>query len=273
MKILGISFSFRDKGNTDILVNAALRGAAAAGAEVEFIKAKDFNIENCRGCLSCVYKGKCPIQDDLYKFIDIAKSADGIVVGAPTYLFGPTGKVKTMIDRSLTISPFLEEMDPAKKLGITISVAGNSLWNPLGNEILNQFILSYGFGVYDFIAGYAPGPGEVLLNDNLLENTYNLGRDLVLALKKEKEIPKAKDNQCPYCKSSLVKFEKDKVYCAFCLAPAKVVEGKLIFEENYEAFWTKKHRIDHINSWIIPSRDRFLAKLKDIKEKAKQLNL
>ncbi|GAV23806.1 NAD(P)H-dependent oxidoreductase [Carboxydothermus pertinax] len=273
MKILGISFSARDKGNTDILVNTALRGAASVGASIEFIKAKDLNIENCRGCLSCVYKGKCPISDDLYKFIELVKSANGIVAGAPTYLFGPIGKVKTMTDRSLAISHFLEKIDPEKKFGITISVAGNPLWNPLGSEILNQFILSYGFSLYDFLAGYAPGPGEVLLNDELLENTYRLGKELVLALRKEKEPPKAQENQCPYCKSRLVKFEEGKIYCAICLAPAEIRDGKLSFAANYEPFWTKNHRINHINDWIIPSRDRFLSKIKDIKEKAKQLNI
>jgi multimeric flavodoxin WrbA len=53
MKILGISGSPRAKGNTDILVQEALKAASEMGADQEFIAISGKNIKPCNGCATC----------------------------------------------------------------------------------------------------------------------------------------------------------------------------------------------------------------------------
>lgn len=65
MKVLGIVFSPRRNGNTEILVREALKGAEEVGAETELITTRDYKINPCDGCESCYETGKCHINDDM----------------------------------------------------------------------------------------------------------------------------------------------------------------------------------------------------------------
>jgi multimeric flavodoxin WrbA len=53
MKILGISGSPRAKGNTDILVQEAMKAASEMGAEQEFIAISGKKIKPCYACGTC----------------------------------------------------------------------------------------------------------------------------------------------------------------------------------------------------------------------------
>ncbi|MDD5616543.1 MAG: flavodoxin family protein, partial [Candidatus Methanoperedens sp.] len=64
MKIVGISGSPRTKGNTDILVQEALKAASELGAKTEFIALSGKKIKPCNGCGTCrtdKSKGICAI--------------------------------------------------------------------------------------------------------------------------------------------------------------------------------------------------------------------
>lgn len=53
MKILGISGGTRNGAN-DCMCKEALLAAKAEGAEIEFIRLTDLNIQHCTGCKACV---------------------------------------------------------------------------------------------------------------------------------------------------------------------------------------------------------------------------
>jgi multimeric flavodoxin WrbA len=55
MRILGISLG-QKLGNNEILVKEALKGAEAQGAEVAFLRTRDFDIKPCTGCNACVMR-------------------------------------------------------------------------------------------------------------------------------------------------------------------------------------------------------------------------
>ena len=54
MKILGVSCSPRKKGNTVILMEETLRGAAEHGANTELFSVSGKDIRGCDGCYSCL---------------------------------------------------------------------------------------------------------------------------------------------------------------------------------------------------------------------------
>jgi multimeric flavodoxin WrbA len=65
MKVLGICCSPRKGGNTETLVNEALKGAKQEGAETELYSVSGKHIEPCDGCRACARTGICHIEDDM----------------------------------------------------------------------------------------------------------------------------------------------------------------------------------------------------------------
>jgi multimeric flavodoxin WrbA len=100
MKILGICASPRGPQSTTLqLVQAALNGAKAVGAEVELVDVCKLEIKYCNACQACFKNGKCVHKDDFQELFNKILSADGIVWGSPNYFHTVTAQMKTLIDR------------------------------------------------------------------------------------------------------------------------------------------------------------------------------
>ena len=100
MRVLGLVGSPRKGGNTDLLVSSILDGAAASGHLTEKVYLYNLDITACIDCRSC-QKGKfqCVLADDMQRLYQKFEGADVIVFGTPLYWYGPTGKMKLVIDR------------------------------------------------------------------------------------------------------------------------------------------------------------------------------
>lgn len=272
--VLGLCCSARHLGNCEVLVREALKGAGEVGANVEFLRLTDLHFEPCRGCLACVYKGKCAIKNDgLQTLLEKILFADGLIVAAPTYLLGPAGIVKLVADRALNLAPHLETLTGRARKGATISVAGNAAWNPLGVELLNLFTLAFGYEVIDYLEAYAPGPGEVLLNPDNARGARELGRRVALAIQGRAARRSPAPDQCPHCYSRLFRLAAGgRAACAVCLTTGKLEHrgGETVFLPDppgpHGHFWSPAYRQKHLADWIVPSRDRYLARRAEIKE-------
>lgn len=84
MKILGISAGTKN-GNNDAMCKEALMEAKKLGAEVEFIRLLDLDLEHCTGCIACVktlMSGRgniCSLKDDFEWLKGKMLDADGII--------------------------------------------------------------------------------------------------------------------------------------------------------------------------------------------------
>ena len=100
MKILGICASPRGSKSTTLrLVQALLKGAKEAGAEVELVDVCDLDIKFCNACQVCFKTGVCVHKDDFQGLYDKILAADGLVWGSPNYFRSVTAQMKTFIDR------------------------------------------------------------------------------------------------------------------------------------------------------------------------------
>jgi len=277
-KVLGINCSCRRYGNSDVLLQEALLSARESGVEVEYLRLSDYNIKPCRGCLSCAFTGVCAIKDDDMQFLwGKMKNSDGLLVSAPTYLFSPAGTVKMVIDRAFIYSKDLDEIFGRNRVAATISVAGNSKWNPLGLEILNVLPLAYGYRLIDYLEAYATGPGEVLLDDENVNGARRLGLAVAAELQGKTKKRNPEPGQCPVCYSKSFHFAgSDEVMCCTCGIKGRVsLNGdKLELEVNPDEipnhFYSYKHRREHLDGWVIPSKDKFLANREAIKERLRK---
>lgn len=136
IKCLGIAGSPRKGGNTELLLNEALAGAAEAGADIELIKLRYFRFAGCIGCDGCFKEGKCVVQDDMQQVYQKLLTADRIILAAPIFSMGMNAQAKAMVDRCQRFwstkyvlkCNVIENADnrPPRK-GFYISVAGSDL--------------------------------------------------------------------------------------------------------------------------------------------------
>lgn len=113
MKIVAINGSHRGKnGNTDIMVEAFLKGARDAGAETVNILLAEKDIKYCLACKVCWFKtpGKCVLKDDMAEMISLIEGADIRVLATPLYFDNISSKLKAFMDRTMvTASPYWEQ--------------------------------------------------------------------------------------------------------------------------------------------------------------------
>ncbi len=101
MRILGINASPRSRGNSDILLDKALEGAASAGALTVKLELNDLRLTPVQEeeYEKVSPSGLSVIDDDMAGvFRDIAES-DAIVLASPIFFGSLTAQAKIMIDR------------------------------------------------------------------------------------------------------------------------------------------------------------------------------
>lgn len=186
MKIIGINGSPRKKAsNTLKLIQAVLDGAKEEGANTEVIDICKLNINFCTGCLSCFATGDCVYDDDVASLLENIKMADGIVLGSPVYIDSVTAQLKRWIDRSANAYHCMTLLGLGK-YGCAVSTSGGFKEQEVV-DYLNHVITDLGIVSIGGVGIAMPkGPDEFA---DAMRKAYDLGQDLVLAIKKEKRFP------------------------------------------------------------------------------------
>lgn len=103
MKVIAINGSARKGWNTHTMLQNALDGAAAKGAETEMVNLYDLDYKGCIGCLGCKRKGgnvgRCAIKDGLAPVFDSIHECDALILGSPIYIGEVTGEMRAFYER------------------------------------------------------------------------------------------------------------------------------------------------------------------------------
>jgi multimeric flavodoxin WrbA len=177
MKILALIGSPRREGNTDLLVEQILEGSRTRGHTAEKLFLYDYTISLCRDCRNCK-KGDyvCCINDEMQKIYPKIEEADLIIFGTPLYWYGPTAKMKLLIDR---MRPFVAngKLKGKKAVIVTPSAEGARACGPL----LEMFRLSFeylGMELVGEVLVEAYEKGEILNHPEEMERAYEFGASL-----------------------------------------------------------------------------------------------
>lgn len=177
MKILALIGSPRRNGNTDTLVEHVLRGSETKGHTNEKLYLYDYEISPCIDCRSCkTGKAVCPIKDGMQEIYPKMEAADLIIFGTPLYWYGPTGKMKLLIDR---MRPYIanKRLKGKKALVVTPSEEGAKACGLLLEMFQKSFdYLGMEFAGKIFVQAYEKGETEE--NTGELENAYKVGSSL-----------------------------------------------------------------------------------------------
>ena len=187
MKVLGILGSPRREGNTEILLDEALRGASDHGGLCEKIILRDLKITPCLEIYKCAEDGVCAIQDEMQGLFPKIIQAERLILASPIFFYSVPALAKAMIDRcqSLWAKKYILKLPVspiAERKGVFISVAATR-----GKKLFDgvRLTVQYFFDAIDvaysdelFVRG-ADVKGEVRDQPEALKAAYDLGQRLV----------------------------------------------------------------------------------------------
>lgn len=106
MKVIGINGSPRKTWHSAQLLDNALEGARAAGAETKRVDLFDLNFRGCVSCFACKRLGgpsytACAQRDELTPLLAEILAADALIVAAPIYYGEVPGTVRNFYERLL----------------------------------------------------------------------------------------------------------------------------------------------------------------------------
>ena len=177
MKILGLVGSPRKASNTDLLVDAVLEGANTNGYDKEKVYLYDVDIKPCVDCKACK-KGNfsCTLSDGMQTLYPKLEEADVIVFGTPLYWYGPSAKMKLLLDR---LRPYIASKKLKGKRAVLIvpSEEGADACNHTVG-IFNMSMKYLEMELEGVLLPKASEKGEVKQQPHVLEEAKLLGKHI-----------------------------------------------------------------------------------------------
>ncbi len=185
--MLAVLGSPRRGGNTEILLDEALRGAGNHGGLCEKVVLRDLKITPCLEIYKCTEDGICAIKDDMQKLFPKIAETERLIIASPIFFYGVSALAKAMIDRcqSLWVKKHILRLPVspiANRKGAFISVAATR-----GKKLFDgaRLTIRYFFDAIDvtysneLLVRGTDEKGEVRKQSEVLEAAYELGRRLV----------------------------------------------------------------------------------------------
>lgn len=190
MKVLGIYGSPRKGGNTDLLLDEALRGASYEGAEITRIRCCDLRIEGCLECGGCDETGECIIEDDMQSVYPELVGSQVIYLASPIFFYGITSQAKALVDRCQALW-CRRRANPGSGSGASLwkghgyllavgATKGKNLFegvNLVAKYFYDALNITYGGGV---LVKSVEHKGDILAHPDLLKQAYDLGKASVV---------------------------------------------------------------------------------------------
>jgi len=177
MKILALIGSPRKGGNTDILVEEILKGSKKEGHISEKLYLYEYDIAPCIDCRACKKDDYvCSLYNGMHEIYPKMEEADLIIFGTPLYWYGPTGKMKLLIDR---MRPFVanRKLEGKKFVLVTPSEEGAEACGPL----VDMFNMSFDYLGMKFVGtllAKAYEKGEIRENQEAIKKAFEFGTSL-----------------------------------------------------------------------------------------------
>lgn len=188
MKVAAFNGSARKDGNTAILINYVLKELEQEGINTELIQLAGSRIHGCIACMKC-YENKdqrCSVKDDMVnECIEKMVSADGIILGSPTYFANVSTEMKALIDRAGMVSRANNNM-LARKVGAAVVAARRAGSIHVFNSINHFFLIGQMIvpGSSYWNLGFGRQKGEVEKDEEGIQIMKDLGKNMAWLLKK-----------------------------------------------------------------------------------------
>jgi len=182
MNVLGISGTPRINGNSEILLQYALKPFEESGWSIRHFKLSEITVAPCRACEDiCKGQGECVIKDDMGMIYDAFGWCDAIIVSSPTYSRNICSQLMAVFDRSYAIGK-LRLLEG--KVGGAIAVGrGTGGGQNISLNAIYTWFLSCGVvcvpGELNGVTAVASDPGDILNQPNRLKQAEILGKNVL----------------------------------------------------------------------------------------------
>jgi multimeric flavodoxin WrbA len=99
VKVIAFLGSPREGGNTELLLNEALKGSEESGDRADVFALNKMSIMPCQNCGGCDATGLCIYEDDMTLIYEAIRSCDRIILASPIFFSALSAQTKIMIDR------------------------------------------------------------------------------------------------------------------------------------------------------------------------------
>ena len=190
MKVLGISGSPRNGGNTDTLVKTALEVLSDEGAETEFISLSLAGrpVKPCTACGGCgnTDTPRCVQQDPAFDgMVQRFIKADGILIGSPVYFGSATPQTMSLLDRVGCVARRNGNL-LRHKVGASIAVARRAGTNFTFAQLNYFFLINEMFipGSTYWNGAFGLEKGKVIEDTEGMETVKNMAANMAFLMKK-----------------------------------------------------------------------------------------
>jgi multimeric flavodoxin WrbA len=189
LSVIGIAGSPRKRGNSALLLEAALNGAAEAGAQTRQVYLNGLNFRGCQACMQCEEDGACKLKDGLSDVIASLAEAQIWILASPIYFDGVAGPLKTFFDRCHCYAsgggPGKGRLKGRRRGALIVTYADKSRqdYRKAAHALVSYFLWMGDFGKAEVLdAGELWEAGAVNERPELLRRATELGRRLVTDL-------------------------------------------------------------------------------------------
>jgi multimeric flavodoxin WrbA len=188
MKVVALNGSARKDGNTAILINMVFDELKKEKIETELIQFAGQTINGCIACYKC-FKNKdrrCAVKKDILNdLLEKVESADGILLGSPTYFSDVSSGMRSFIERAGFVGRANDYLFK-HKVGASVVAVRRAGAIPAFNS-MNLFLHYMQMvmpGASYWSIGIGREPGDVLKDEEGIQTMKTLGENMAWLLKK-----------------------------------------------------------------------------------------
>jgi multimeric flavodoxin WrbA len=187
MKVIAINGSPKKNGNTFHALSIIGDELKESGIDFEILHIGHKMIHGCTACGKCILNKdeKCSIKtDDLNKWFQQVKKADGILIGSPVYYSGVAGTMKCFLDRLFYINGSNGNLFRHKVGAAMVAVrrtGGSSTLDSLNHYFTITEMIIATSNYWNVIHGRSPG--EVTQDEEGVQAMQVLGKNMAWLLK------------------------------------------------------------------------------------------
>jgi len=188
MKVVALNGSARKDGNTAILINTVFAELKKEGIETELIQMAGKPIQGCIACYKC-FKNKdrrCSVKKDMLNdVIAQMETAEGILLGSPTYFSDVSSGMRAFIERCGFVARANDYMFKGKVGAAVVAVRRAGAIPAFSSmNLFLHYMQMFMPGASYWSIGVGRDPGDVLKDDEGIQTMKSLGQNMAWLLKK-----------------------------------------------------------------------------------------
>lgn len=181
MKVLLVNGSPHKDGATNLALEEVSKALNKNGIETEIFWIGNKAISGCIGCGACFKTKRCFINDKVNEFVEKAEDADGFIFGSPVHYAGPSGFIKSFMDRCFYGKSYAFLYKPAASIVSCRRGGASTTFDDLNKYFTISNMIVVGSQYWNQIHGN--NKEEALKDEEGLQTMRTLGNNMAWILK------------------------------------------------------------------------------------------